>query len=347
MPRVWTIAALGSARRVGGAASVRAATAIAALLSLGVASAARADSMDPALERLSSGEGCASALCPDQAAFERLASELASATALPAMGTAASVGSAALGLAFGTTVTDVNQDEEHWRLGSQGSGATGLASGRNSAPMPVLVWNHVEARKGLPFGVELGVVLAQGLQTSFWTPGLWLKWSLFEGFRDRYGALPDLALRAGFSRSVGSSQVAVEVAAFDLAVSRSFVVARTWSLAPFLGGQLLLAHVETSVVDLSPGIDAFGRCAPDPAPAPGVTPTADACTGSGDDFANDVAFDPLDQTRFRIAGGAEARFRLFRVRGLLHYDLLAPALPAAGSAGLRQLAFDLTLGVVL
>jgi hypothetical protein len=328
---------------------VAAGGALAVLLVCSIVGSARADAMDPALERLGGGDGCApgATVCADQAAFERLASELAGATALPAMGPAATLGSAGFGLAFSSTMTDVSQDAEHWRLGSRGSAEDGVASDRNAAPMPVLVWNHLEARKGLPFGFEIGVDLAQGLRTSFWTPALWLKWALLEGFRERYGPMPDVALRAGFSRSVGSSQVAVEVAAFDLAMSRSFMVARTWSLTPFIGGQLLLAHVETAVVDLTQGEDAFAACAPDPPPARGVTPIGEACVGTGEDFANDVAFDPLHQTRVRLAGGAEARWELFRVCGLLHFDLLAPELSAAAGAGLRQLAFDLMLGIVL
>jgi hypothetical protein len=288
-------------------------------------------------------------VCADQPSFERLASELASATAPSAMGQAATYGAAAVGLALGSSITDIDQDGRHWRLGSQGSGTEGLATGSNDSPMSVLVWNRVEARKGLPFGLELGVDVAQGMQTSFWTPGVWLKWALFEGFRERYGPLPDLALRAGFSRSVGSSQLALQTGSFELGLSRPFVVAQSWSLTPFADLQLLLAHVETSVVDLTPGTDAFGACSPSAMQPPpqGVTPVGPQCTGSGDDFASDVVFDALDQTRLRVAGGAEARWSLWRMRLLLHYDLLAPELPALTSSGLRQLAFDVVLGVVL
>ena len=312
--------------------------------------------MDPALERLGGGTGCTptAAACPDQLRFQRLASELASATALPAAGPAATIGAAAIGLTFGTTITDIDQAGEHWRRGSRGSSPDGLASGRNASPMPVLVWNRVEARKGLPFGFELGIDLAQGLNTSFWTPGLWLKWALFEGFDRRYGALPDLALRAGWSRSVGSSQLAVQVGVFDLALSRSLVVAHTWSLTPFVDAQVLLTDVDSSSIDLTPAIDAFGACAPDPAspPEPGVAPSGEACSGTegGQDFASGVAFDDLTQVRPRLAGGAELRWAFWRTRLSLHYDLLAPELPAASggdASGLRQLAFDVTLGAVL
>jgi hypothetical protein len=264
------------------------------------------------------------------------------------MGVAAALGADAFGFGVGFSVTDIDESGEHWRLGARGDGDEALAPDRQEAPMAALVWSRFEARKGLPFGFELGIDLAQGLRTSFWTPSLSLKWALFEGFRDRYGPLPDLALRAGYSRSVGSSQLAIQVATFDLGVSRPFVVARTWTLTPFLGSQLFLADVESAVIDLTPGSDAFGSCAPDATapPGPGVTPIGEACTGSGDDFASDVAFDSLEQVKLRAAGGAEALWSPWRVRLLVHYDVLEPSMPTA-SGGLRQLALDVTLGAVL
>ena len=61
-----------------------------------------------------------------------------------------------------------------------------------------------------------------------WTLGGALKWALFEGFRTGLGQLPDVALQAALSRSVGSSQATVQLFTIDLALSKPFVVEHTW-----------------------------------------------------------------------------------------------------------------------
>jgi hypothetical protein len=331
----------------------------------------RADSMDLALSRLRIiGEKCqqggsGSSYCPDQELFERLVSELAVAMAPAVNAPARGAGPRSFRLGLDTTITTIEADESYWALGTEGSGGD-----VNAAPQPVLVWNRAQVHKGLPFGFELGAALGQGAGTSLWTFGVALKWALVEGFYSGLGRLPDVSIQAGVDRSVGSSQAAVTMYAFDLTLSKPFVIEHAWSIAPFTGVQTLFTRIESGAVDLTPGgpadparddqtlpnKDAYNACAPLPGNQRDSTPPAPlVCSpgGDGSDFKNDVVFDPVHQTRVRMFLGGQARYEMLIVSLSLLFDLVAPTLAAAPLRHLespdaaRQLAINIAIGAVL
>lgn len=292
--------------------------------------------------------------------FERLVSELAVAMAPAANGPARGIGPRALQLSLDTTITSIEARQLYWALGTEG-GSGSAAAGGNPSPARSLVWNRIAARKGLPFGLEAGAFLGQGVGSSLWSLGLALKWALFEGFRTGLGRLPDVSVQATVSNSVGSSQVTVRLYTVDFTISKPFVIGHTWSLSPLAGVQTLFTHVDSGVVDLTPGgpgtpvadpsRDAYAACSPVPGSRPPATPSC-AMGGVATDFQNNVSFRSVSQTRVRAFLGAQARYRLltFTVSGL--FDLAAPALDAtplriASPDVARQAAFNLALGVVL
>jgi len=290
----------------------------------------------------------------------------------PSAGPARTVGPRGLQLSLGTTLTGINAGRLYWRRGTEGSlpprqltnedeGSLGI----NPSPSPVLIWNRIEARKGLPFGFEAGAALGQGIDTSLWTLGLSLKWALFEGFRTQLGRLPDVAVQGGYSRSVGSSQATVQQASFDITLSKPFVIEHTWSVSPLLGVQMLFVDVQSGVIDLTPGglldppaEDAYASCRPDPVPGTSTsgesTPNGQPCAPghSGADFANSVAFESVSQTRVRAFAGVQLQYELFLALLSLQYDVSAPRMEDdgrhAGDAELaRQLSVNIALGAVL
>jgi hypothetical protein len=326
---------------------------------------ARADNMDLALSRLrivGGKAGCpvsAAGFCPDQELFERLVSELAVSMAPPVSSPARSVGPRALALSLDTTITSIEAQQSYWVLGTEGSGGGDPQAG-NAAPQSALVWNRVQARKGLPFGLEAGASLGQGLNTSLFALGLALKWALFEGFRTGLGRLPDVSVAGSVNRSVGSSQASVQLYAIDLTLSKPFVIEHTWSLSPFGGIQTLFTSVHSGVIDLTPAgpgkppdpsKDAFNACSPRPGEAPG--PTGCAAGGDASDFHNDVVFKPVTQTRVRMFLGGQARYQLFTLSLSWLFDLSAPTVEAPlyphihSNSVARQVAFNVALGVVL
>jgi hypothetical protein len=348
---------------------------------------AHADAMDLALSRLripSDKDNCGNrpggTWCADQELFERLVSELGVAMAPAVTGPARTIGPRAFQLMLGTTVTSIEGGQLYWRRGSEGR--RGLyqpedmldptiaqdrpALGFNESPPAALAWNQVQFRKGLPFGLEAGALLGQGLQTSMWTLGAALKWSLFEGFRTGLGQLPDVAFQAAISRSVGSSQATLHVYAFDLTFSKPFVVEQTWSVSPFLGFQLLHADIDSGVVDLTPGgpspvagqpppEDAYGSCRPMPGHrATAAGGTLECTAGDARDFANDVVFEPISQSRLRMFVGGQTRYHMFVFAASLLFDVLVPELeaemvqPVIDSSDLaHHVAFSMSIGAVL
>ncbi len=299
--------------------------------------------------------------CPDQEMFIRLVSELAVAMAPPADSPARTIGPRALQLNLDITLTSIEAQQSYWALGTEGDGGRGSEDVNTNVPS-FLVWNRLAVRKGLPFGFEVGATLGQGVSTSLWSLGLALKWALFEGFRTGLGRLPDVSVQAALSRSVGSSQASVRLYAIDFTLSKPFVVAQTWSLSPFAGVQALFSHVDSGVIDITPGSgpatppdpsgDAYAACNPKPGHRSSGTPTC-AADGSAADFAYNVVFDPVSQTRVRAFLGAQARYQMLIVSLSTIFDLAAPALGVtpvrlpSSSRVARQAALNFAVGVVL
>jgi hypothetical protein len=329
--------------------------------------------MDLALSRLRvpSGQGgcpgpASIKFCPDQELFDRLMSEYAVAMAPPTSGPARGGGTRSFQLTFNSTVTSIEGGRGYWLQGTEGDGSGKNGGTLNDSPQSVMVWNRAEARKGLPFGFEIGAALGQGLNTSLWSFGLALKWALVEGFHSGLGRFPDVSLQLAIDRSVGSSQAALQLVSFDFTLSKPIVVERTWTVSPFTGVQLLFSHAESGLIDLTPGgppdaktgtpdpaKDAYNACRPLPGNQPGQTLT---CSPGGDstDFANDVVFKTLDQTRVRMFLGGQARYDVLLVSLSMLFDLVAPDLGLgmqarhiASNQVARQVAFNFAVGAVL
>lgn len=329
-----------------------------ALVLTGLASGvARAEAMDPILSRLrivGGRGGCdiSAGYCKDAERFERLVSELGVSLAPPLIMPAASDGPSGLGLALDMTLTNVDANASYWQSGT-------------ISPDPVLIWTHATLRKGLPFGLEVGTTIGRGHSTSLWSLGLSLKWALFEGFRTGIGHLPDVALQATTTRSMGLDDLTLATHTVDLLFSKPLHVGRGYRIAPMLGAQLLFLEAESGSVDLTPGpddsgdddqtaaeVDAFEACRPGQPEAGKGVPLL--CSGEGADFANNVQFDEVDQTRLRLFFGGQLQFGVWRFTTSFGLDLLAPELeaprndPMSGDGAMRrQVAFSLSAGAVL
>jgi hypothetical protein len=322
-----------------------------------VPSLARAGEMDPALGRLSvvgGTQGCAAdpatGFCPDNYLFERMAAELAVTLAPPVMAPARTVGARGFAFALDSTITTISGSETFWSRGTEGSGNVGL----NESPMGVMVWNRLSVRKGLPLGLELGASAAHAVNSSLYTLGVELKWALLEGFHSGAGGFPDVAVRAALNKQLGSDQLSTTVGSIDVLFSKPLLLAAPWVLSPFVDLQTLLIRAESSVIDLTPEVNAFAACEPLPGHQPGGSSGAPAatvvCTQDGSDFENNAVFQPLSQTRLRLALGGELRHEWLTMATSFTFDLLAPGVEAAVSNGrdpnhARLFAFNLALGV--
>lgn len=312
---------------------------------------ARAGSMDLALDHLGipGGHGgctATNAYCADNEAFERLVSEFAVAVTAPVSSGAATLGPAGFYLGVSSTLTPISASGNAWQRGSQG----GNSAVHNTSPDAALVWNRFSVRKGLPFGFELGTSLGQGIDTSIWVLAAELKWALLEGYHSGLGHFPDLALHGTLSTTVGAGALSLQTDTLDVILSKPYVVFGSYRMTPFLALQGLFVRARTGRVDLTPGTSGWDNCKP--AAATGsATGAVTSCSGNGSDLANDVVFNPVSQTRWRMFAGLEVAHQLLISSLSVGYDLAVPSLatnnPEDGISGplARQIAFQLSLGL--
>jgi len=289
-----------------------------------VAPLAAAEEMDLALSRLRlpPGRGGCPAdgpVCPNNEAFERLVSDLAVGLAPPVGGGAASLGSRGFALAVSAAFTPV--DGTHWRDGTEGADAAGGA--RNLSPDGVLVWNRVEIRKGLPFGLEAGGALGSGINSSLWVFSGQLRAVLFEGYRTGLGALPDIALRGVVQSLFGSPQLSLRTLAFDVTLSKPYVIAGRHRLTPLLAMQALFVHAASAPIDLTPDVSSWDTCAA----APGDELMCRDPAGELERRST-ARFEAFDQTRIRLFVGVEEQYGPLLSSFTLGYDLALPPLHA-------------------
>tara|TARA_B100001750_G_scaffold219681_1_gene206747 strand:- start:5789 stop:6760 length:972 start_codon:yes stop_codon:yes gene_type:complete len=294
------------------------AVAVLAVALLGGATA-RADDMDPALYRLriDGGDGTFS---PDQAAFARLTSQLGFAVAAPVTTGAATTGTQGFYVGFETSIASIDDGADYWRLGTEGNGG----ADENRFVNGSLVSSRLHVRKGLPFGIEIGLEGGHFYDSSLWVWGADLKIAILEGFREGWQAiLPDIAVRGTVRSLAGARDLQLTVPSFDVIVSKRLVLGKVLELTPMVAAQFFWIAADSEVVDLTPGTDAYAACDPVATPDPESPPLA--CQGDTSDLANNRSFDELRAFRSRLALGLSGRYRYLSLGVTFHIDLLDPS----------------------
>ena len=317
-----------------------------ALASLGEMQRVRAQPMDLALSRLSTGacdattgggplrlaDAAGPTLQADQAAWRELATQLAYAIAPVHAEPVIMSGPRGFDLSLETHVAALDDGSATWARGSRGgSSAVPTCDGRNEGVRPVLVSERLRVQKGLPLGFSLGATFGKLFATSLYLVGADVKFALLEEVWG--GLVPDLAVRFALSKSVGANDYTLLASALDVVLSKRFVVARTATLAPFAGIGATFTRARTDTIDLTPNIDA-SAC------RDGVDPV---CNGGGigasaADLAHDVRFSDLTLYRYRGMLGVSVGYRGFALSAAATGDLLAPRLGdrGTGARGMRQ-----------
>ena len=294
------------------------------------AAPASADEMDPTLQRFGVETAPGSGVfTPDQPQFARLSSQLGFALAAPLTTPASTTGAKGFYLGFETTVTAIDGDADYWRFGTEGD-----SEEPNRFVDSSLVASRVHLRKGLPFGIEVGLEGGHFFQTELWVWGADLKIALFEGFREGWPAIiPDVALRGTVRTLTGSDQLQLTVPSFDLLVSKKIVIGSLFELIPIVGVQFFWIFADSEVVDLTPSVDGYAACAPraprldemgNPVDGADQRPPLE-CTGSNLDLRNNRSFESVQAFRSRLAIGFTGRYRYLLLGLMFHFDLGSPS----------------------
>lgn len=316
---------------------------------------AQAQRMDLALSRLrvpsvddpaspcsrTFGAGLERDFCADDDAWRRLATQFAGSMIPPVLLPAHTRGMRGIYVGIESAISGIDSSEEYWARGTEGD-----TGDRNRFVDSVLAWNRLNVRKGLPFGFEIGTNVGFLVNTSYWTLGLEVRWSLLEGLRDRNASayFPSLSVRGAVQTLLGDSELNVTVPSIDVSIGERIIIADTVELSPYLGAQLAWVFADSELVDLTPERDAFAECNPDPNPMGGEPPF---CRADGTDFNHNVVFPSLRSTRARLFFGTQLRYEWFAFTGAFAFDLMAPgdlddSLPSDLP---RQWRVDLGVGV--
>jgi hypothetical protein len=325
-----------------------------------VSRAARADPMDPAIERFARDAGDPTLACSnsglyragarpcalDEASFKRLINQYGFAIAPPAMHPARTTGYGGFQVTAQGAFTSIDGSADYWQNGTRGptDPTTGQYSVRNKSPDSWLQVYGVNVRKGLPLGFELGGSIAYVARTSIVSGGADVRWSLFEGFRrGALGYLPDLAIGGGVRTITGTAQFQLTVASADAVLSKPIPIADTSVLSPYVGYQFVRIFGDSNAVDLTPRTDALGYCNYQGQKVPGGFNGDDVdhtkgpyngqtvCggdtgqNGSPEDLSNTRVFQQTRINRHRLVVGLAYRFEMLVVGGQFSTDLVAPA----------------------
>jgi hypothetical protein len=261
-----------------------------------VAADARADRNDLTLERII-GMPAMPGMFNDpsdpvrQTQYKSLMSELSLVMAPRALAPADTLGYSGFQIAFETSFTQISNTADFWQKGTENV---------SSSFLPTI---SVMARKGiwLPLpGFEIGAGATKLIDSNMYAVQGYAKLALHEGFHD--WAIPSLAVRGAVSRLLGTSQVDLTILSLDASVSKSFGIAGTVTLDPYLGAGTLLSFVRGQVIDTTPNVDAY-RQGPN----------------SNDVNANTTFPDPDTIVRWRLFGGFRLLYAFLAFTGEFAY----------------------------
>lgn len=319
---------------------------------------ANADTMDPALARLTTDENCRTPggsqlyynpasgyqRCgTDNLAFAKLIAEWGFALAPTAMHPARTTGYGGFDLAFEGAFTNISKDAAYWKKGTQGKQDPNnkLFSTENTGPDSLIQVFAMKTRYGfaplsLPLGilgVELGTKIGYMGNSNIGILGADFRIALLEGFRTGWPAIfPDISAGGSVTTITGNPEFQLTVAGADGQISKSIPIAGTMVLTPYVGYSFIRIFGDSGLVDLTPNTDALNYCgyAGGNSPAtPDPTKTyrdgQPVCTsGNSADFNNTAVFNPVRMTRHRLDAGLQLRFQMVRIGAHYVTDIVDP-----------------------
>ena len=310
---------------------------------------------------------------PNNQAWASMMSELGMAIAPSALHSARTTGLGGFNLSFEAVYTHINADAsvtnkdgsttQYWHDGTQGpvDPNNHQFSVVNKSPDSLLQVYSLKARKGLAYGFEVAGVLGYLANTSLWTGGADIRWSILEGFRTGLlGYLPDISAGGGVRTLGGSSKFFLTTVGVDGQISKPFTLADSSVITPYVGAQWVYIYADSTVVDLTPNVDPLQQCGylgnNTPSNPYGKAPYdgQPVCQNhlsngapNNSDFNNNVTFQKLRESRWRGIAGLNYRYELLWLAGQFMLDLTDPQADGSSLTGMggKQWAVALEAGV--
>jgi len=118
----------------------------------------------------------------------------------------------------------------------------------NSVTPSSLFTSGIHVRKALPFSFEMGGRLSYLGQTSYYAAQGEAKWALNEGFQ----VIPDVAVRAAYTRLFGQREWNLEATDIDFMVSKRWGVQGVTSFTPYLAARFTYVSASSDMLDFGP-----------------------------------------------------------------------------------------------
>jgi hypothetical protein len=160
----------------------------------------------------------------DRDSFKKLARDLGQVLAPRFVNPAETLGEAGFAVNLMTSLSFIDNDADYWRE---------AVEDRN--PSSSLFTAHLQIRKGLPFSFEIATDMSYLFASEMFNLGGQVKWALNEGFY----YFPDIAVRGTVNTLLGSQDLNMVTAGWDISISKAFDIAGVTSLAPYAGYQQL------------------------------------------------------------------------------------------------------------
>ncbi len=170
-------------------------------------------------------------LVVDTAGFQALALDLAQVLGSHSAGSSVSTGAMGLDLELDFAFSPLAESTSHWET---------VGNPRLSS----LETLHLSARKGLPYGFQLGVHAGHLIDSRVWSVGGHLKYSILEGLN----WFPDVAIRAGSTAILGVRALDCFTVESDVMVSKAFGVFGVMAMTTYGGYSLQYVEASTHVI---------------------------------------------------------------------------------------------------
>jgi hypothetical protein len=216
----------------------------------------------------------------DDVGFEALTRDLALVMAPRGNVTGETLGQAGFAFQIDQSFSLVDATSDYWQTASV-----------SGDPSGTLTTTHFRARKGLPFGFELGAGVNALWNSQLLFVGGELRWSLHENY---IRSMPDLTIRGFGGTMVGSSQMTLSAGGFDATVGYPVGVANVMNITPYAGYNMTVSSAASRLLDATPTD-----------PTPPVTNTTDPELSNKPEFVFGPATQILHQgffgLRFQVA----------------------------------------------
>jgi len=237
------------------------------------------------------GERTDSGVVPSAQSFRSLASELGVVLAPRLVSPTDTLGFGGFQFSADVAFTTISSDQPYWRVLESSSAPDNPTPGVEHGDGTMTTFG-IFARKGiwLPLpSFEVGAGLVRLANSNIYSAQAYAKLALHEGFHDL--PIPSVAVRGAASRVLGTEQIDLTVASFDVSVGKDFGVGGAVTLSPYGGWNLLFIVPRSEVLDTTPE----------------VNPRDDPM-----DIANNFAFASQDTVlRQRVFAGFELQYYIF------------------------------------